>query len=189
MLIAAGGLAITVRPYCRLDKHCGREVCASQSIECLRSVGRHISALLCAPGVRKVMEHVISAEVSTHALLQPVHRMAEAVCVCCSPLRDWVRERMLRQLRDARQKHAGRLRLSTKSEMPCTQVVISGREPRLTWIGVHFNGPEEIVSDILCTRRTATLRARLHSLMAYSDWRRETNIAFISFCLHYHFSL
>jgi hypothetical protein len=127
------------------------------------------------------MEHVVFAEVSTHALLQPVNWMAEAVCVCCSSLRDWVRERMLRQLRDARQKHSSRLRLSTKSEMPCTQFVISGREPRLTWIGVHFNGPEEIVSDILFTRRTATLRARLHSLMAYSEWRRETNIAFIVF--------
>ena len=168
VLIAAGGLAITVRPYCRLDKHCGREVCASQSIECLRSSGRHISALLCAPGVRKVMEHVISAEVSTHAFLQPVDKMAETLRVSCSSLRSFVRERMLLQLRDARQKHAGRLRLLTKSEMPCTQVVNSSREPRLTRIVAYFQGPEEIVSDILFARRTATLGALLHILMAYS---------------------
>ena len=161
-----------------------REVCAPQLNECLRSIGCYLRAPLCAPFVSKGMEHVVSAEVSTHALLQPVNWMAEAVCVCCSTLRDWVRERMLRQRRDARQKHSSRLRLSTKSEMQCTQFVTSGREPRLTWIGVHFNGPEEIVSDILCTRRTATLRARLHSSMAYSDWRRETNIAFMfCFCI------
>jgi hypothetical protein len=94
-----------------------------------------------------------SAKVSSHALLQPL-------------------ERWLRQLRDARQKHAGILRLLTKSEMPCTQVDNSRREPRLTRIGACFHGPEGIVSDILFTWRAATLGVRLHSLMAYSDWRR-----------------
>jgi hypothetical protein len=33
-------------------------------------------------------------------------------------------------------------------------------------------GPEEIVSDVLFSRRTATLGARLQSLMAYSEWLR-----------------
>jgi hypothetical protein len=118
------------------------------------------------------MEHATSAKVSSHVLLQPLERMAKAVRVICSSLRSLVRKRRLRQLRDARQKHAGIQRLSTKSEMSCTQVDNSRREPRLTRIGACFNGPEGIVSDILFTWRTATLGARLHSLMAYSDWRR-----------------
>jgi hypothetical protein len=81
-------------------------------------------------------------------------------------------DRMWRQLRDARQRHAGRLRLLTKSEMPCTQVSNSRREPRAARIGAYFKEPEEVVSDILFTWRTVTLGVRLHSLMAYSDWRR-----------------
>jgi hypothetical protein len=98
--------------------------------------------------------------------------------VSCPSLKYLVRERMLRQLRDARQKHASRMRLSAKSEMPCTQVGNSSREPRLTRIGKrllglsYFKGPEEIVSDILFTWRTATHGARLHILMAYSEWLR-----------------
>jgi hypothetical protein len=52
--------------------------------------------------------------------------------VSCSSLKYLVRERMLCRLRDARQKHASRMRLSAKSEMSCTRVCNSSREPLLT---------------------------------------------------------
>jgi hypothetical protein len=90
------------------------------------------------------MAHVTSAEASTYALLQLVDRLAKAVRASCLSLGSLVRGRMVRQPRDARQEHAGGLRLLTKSEMPCTQVGNSRRESRFTMIGASMKaGPQE----------------------------------------------
>jgi hypothetical protein len=105
--------------------------------------------------------------VSDVVLMRRVRFSALILLVC---------ERMLRRLRDARQKHASRMRLLTKSEMPCTRVGNSSRELRFTFIGACSRGHEEIVSDIVFMWRTATLGARLRIMMAYSEWLRVSEL-------------
>ncbi len=94
------------------------------------------------------MARVTSAEASIYAFPQPVDRLAKAVRASCLSLRSLVRERMVRHLGDARQKHAGGLRIATNTEMPCTPEGDSSRASRFTTTGASLNaGWQQHVSD------------------------------------------